>query len=213
MRQFVADASHELRTPLTTIRGFAELYRQGAAREPAETEQLPPALQPCGAVPPLKKVASKGNVFSPDFGPVVGLECRIDGTGAGTSGVLCRCRCDGRIWNDGMACRRCVSDGSHACQRTAQQGSSITRRGAGTGLAAIYYEPAPADVPLVAALGLLVPVAPITMNGKGVVSLVAAGTHTCAPRAPPPSGLAEGMANRRHYPDHFGIGRGDQPVD
>ncbi|MGC9668918.1 sensor histidine kinase [Planosporangium sp. 12N6] len=30
MREFVADASHELRTPLTTIRGFAELYRQGA---------------------------------------------------------------------------------------------------------------------------------------------------------------------------------------
>jgi two-component system OmpR family sensor kinase len=40
MRQFVADASHELRTPLTTIRGFAELYRQGAAREPTETETL-----------------------------------------------------------------------------------------------------------------------------------------------------------------------------
>ena len=30
MRRFVADASHELRTPLTTIRGFAELYGQGA---------------------------------------------------------------------------------------------------------------------------------------------------------------------------------------
>ncbi|SCL13280.1 histidine kinase dimerization/phospho-acceptor domain-containing protein [Micromonospora inyonensis] len=40
MRQFVADASHELRTPLTTIRGFAELYRQGAAREPEETAGL-----------------------------------------------------------------------------------------------------------------------------------------------------------------------------
>ena len=40
MRQFVADASHELRTPLTTIRGFAELYRQGAAREPGETRVL-----------------------------------------------------------------------------------------------------------------------------------------------------------------------------
>ncbi|MBT8224294.1 MAG: HAMP domain-containing histidine kinase, partial [Dactylosporangium sp.] len=40
MRQFVADASHELRTPLTTIRGFAELYRQGAARAPAETAAL-----------------------------------------------------------------------------------------------------------------------------------------------------------------------------
>jgi len=40
MRQFVADASHELRTPLTTIRGFAELYRQGAARDPEETAGL-----------------------------------------------------------------------------------------------------------------------------------------------------------------------------
>lgn len=30
MRRFVADASHELRTPLTSIRGYSELYRQGA---------------------------------------------------------------------------------------------------------------------------------------------------------------------------------------
>jgi two-component system OmpR family sensor kinase len=29
-RRFAADASHELRTPLTSIRGYAELYRQGA---------------------------------------------------------------------------------------------------------------------------------------------------------------------------------------
>jgi two-component system, OmpR family, sensor kinase len=35
MRRFITDASHELRTPLTTIRGFAELYRQGAARDVA----------------------------------------------------------------------------------------------------------------------------------------------------------------------------------
>ncbi|MFF0492965.1 sensor histidine kinase [Nocardia sp. NPDC003482] len=35
MRRFVADASHELRTPLTTIKGFAELYRQGALDDPA----------------------------------------------------------------------------------------------------------------------------------------------------------------------------------
>ncbi|MFC4147092.1 HAMP domain-containing sensor histidine kinase [Micromonospora mangrovi] len=40
MRQFIADASHELRTPLTTIRGFAELYRQGAARQPEQTAGL-----------------------------------------------------------------------------------------------------------------------------------------------------------------------------
>ncbi len=37
MRRFVADASHELRTPLTTIRGFAELYSQGA-NSPQETQ-------------------------------------------------------------------------------------------------------------------------------------------------------------------------------
>ncbi|MCZ2827843.1 HAMP domain-containing sensor histidine kinase [Modestobacter sp. VKM Ac-2986] len=40
MRRFVADASHELRTPLTSIRGFAELHRQGAVRDPAEVQRL-----------------------------------------------------------------------------------------------------------------------------------------------------------------------------
>ena len=40
MRRFVADASHELRTPLTSIRGFAELYRQGAAPKPADVARV-----------------------------------------------------------------------------------------------------------------------------------------------------------------------------
>ena len=40
MRQFVADASHELRTPLTTIRGYAELYRQGAVPNPEDVARL-----------------------------------------------------------------------------------------------------------------------------------------------------------------------------
>jgi len=40
MRRFVADASHELRTPLTSIRGFAELYRQGAAPDPSDVARL-----------------------------------------------------------------------------------------------------------------------------------------------------------------------------
>jgi two-component system OmpR family sensor kinase len=35
LRRFLADASHELRTPLASIRGYAELYRLGAARDPA----------------------------------------------------------------------------------------------------------------------------------------------------------------------------------
>jgi two-component system OmpR family sensor kinase len=34
LRRFVADASHELRTPLTSVRGFAELFRRGAAGRP-----------------------------------------------------------------------------------------------------------------------------------------------------------------------------------
>ena len=40
MRRFIADASHELRTPLTSIRGFAELHRQGAVTEPEELSRL-----------------------------------------------------------------------------------------------------------------------------------------------------------------------------
>ncbi|WP_240675477.1 sensor histidine kinase [Cellulomonas endophytica] len=38
MRRFVADASHELRTPLAAIRGYGELYRMGAIREPEQLE-------------------------------------------------------------------------------------------------------------------------------------------------------------------------------
>ncbi len=38
LRQFLADASHELRTPLASIRGYAELFRMGAASGPDETE-------------------------------------------------------------------------------------------------------------------------------------------------------------------------------
>ena len=49
MRRFVADASHELRTPLTSIRGFAELYRQGAAGSPQETRRLMERIEAEGA--------------------------------------------------------------------------------------------------------------------------------------------------------------------
>ena len=49
MRRFVADASHELRTPLTSIRGFAELYRQGAVTSPEETRRLMQRIEAEGA--------------------------------------------------------------------------------------------------------------------------------------------------------------------
>jgi two-component system OmpR family sensor kinase len=34
LRAFLSDASHELRTPLASIRGYAELFRMGAANDP-----------------------------------------------------------------------------------------------------------------------------------------------------------------------------------
>lgn len=37
LRRFLSDASHELRTPLTSIRGYAELFRLGAANTHEET--------------------------------------------------------------------------------------------------------------------------------------------------------------------------------
>jgi two-component system OmpR family sensor kinase len=49
MRRFVADASHELRTPLTSIRGFAELYRQGAVGSDAEIARLMGRIESEGA--------------------------------------------------------------------------------------------------------------------------------------------------------------------
>ena len=36
LRRFIADASHELRTPLASIRGYAELFRRGAASRPED---------------------------------------------------------------------------------------------------------------------------------------------------------------------------------
>ncbi|TFV67326.1 UNVERIFIED_ORG: HAMP domain-containing histidine kinase [Bacillus sp. AZ43] len=49
MRRFVADASHELRTPLTSIRGFAELYRQGAVRTDEDVARLMQRIEAEGA--------------------------------------------------------------------------------------------------------------------------------------------------------------------
>ena len=37
LRRFIADASHELRTPLASIRGYAEVFRMGAASDPDDT--------------------------------------------------------------------------------------------------------------------------------------------------------------------------------
>jgi two-component system OmpR family sensor kinase len=49
MRRFVADASHELRTPLTSIRGFAELYRQGAVDSREDVARLMQRIEAEGA--------------------------------------------------------------------------------------------------------------------------------------------------------------------
>ena len=45
LRRFLADASHELRTPLTSIRGYAELFRQGAGRRPEDLSKAMRAIE------------------------------------------------------------------------------------------------------------------------------------------------------------------------
>jgi two-component system OmpR family sensor kinase len=49
LRKFIADASHELRTPLTSIRGYAELFRSGAAADPATLERVMLRIESEGA--------------------------------------------------------------------------------------------------------------------------------------------------------------------
>jgi two-component system, OmpR family, sensor kinase len=49
LRAFIADASHELRTPLSSIRGYAELYRMGAARSDADVEKAMRRIEDEGA--------------------------------------------------------------------------------------------------------------------------------------------------------------------
>lgn len=49
LRQFVADASHELRTPLTSIRGYAELFRSGAASDPEGLARVMARIESEGA--------------------------------------------------------------------------------------------------------------------------------------------------------------------
>jgi two-component system OmpR family sensor kinase len=49
LRRFVADASHELRTPLTSIRGYAALFRRGAADRPEDLERAMRRIEDEGA--------------------------------------------------------------------------------------------------------------------------------------------------------------------
>ena len=42
VRRFIADASHELRTPLTALKGYIDVLRMGAAREPAALDAARP---------------------------------------------------------------------------------------------------------------------------------------------------------------------------
>jgi two-component system OmpR family sensor kinase len=49
LRSFIADASHELRTPLSSIRGYAELYRMGAARSEEDVEKAMRRIEDEGA--------------------------------------------------------------------------------------------------------------------------------------------------------------------
>ena len=49
LRRFVADAAHELRTPLTSLRGYAELFRQGALPDDAAVSNAMRRIESEGA--------------------------------------------------------------------------------------------------------------------------------------------------------------------
>ncbi|MBB4664536.1 sensor histidine kinase [Conexibacter arvalis] len=75
LRRFLADASHELRTPLASIRGYAELFRIGAARSPEETEKAMRRIEEEAArmgvlVEDLLALARLDEVREAEHGPV-----------------------------------------------------------------------------------------------------------------------------------------------
>src|SRR4029450_7145995 len=82
MRRFVADASHEPPPPLPPLRGFAELYRQGAVRSEDDVRRLMSRIEAEGArmgllVEDLLLLArldqERPRTFAPvDLGPVAG---------------------------------------------------------------------------------------------------------------------------------------------
>ena len=49
LRRFIADAAHELRTPLTSVRGYSELYRQGAYPDQAAVDHAMGRIESEGA--------------------------------------------------------------------------------------------------------------------------------------------------------------------
>ena len=100
LRRFIADASHELRTPLASIRGYAELFRMGAARDSAR-----PWRRRCGG---SRTEAARMGVLVEDLLTLARLDAMAE-VPFETVGRRCACarhgrrRVRGRAWSIAMS--------------------------------------------------------------------------------------------------------------
>ena len=109
LRRFIADASHELRTPLASIRGHAEMYRQGVATEAEDIAVIMDRIESesvrmSDLVNDLLLLARLDNAPGLDHQPVdlltVAADTVLDARARDPERVVTLARGEGRDWLD-----------------------------------------------------------------------------------------------------------------
>ncbi len=222
MRRFVTDASHELRTPLATVRGYAELYRQGAVPTPeAVTGAMrrieDEATRMSDLVDDLLTLARLDNQRPPRLG-------EVDLTVLAADAVS-----DAKARDPGRSLRLIALGADHLAPTTLIGDESRLRQVV-TNLVANAIQHTPVGSPIEVAVGYVSPDpasqatapdahagSPGRRRGRGPVRAIAWGRDPAQPPPPDPaSGTAHGTAQgpatrlRLEVRDH---GRGIAPAD